>query len=197
MWCPHCGSEGATGLSKCAPFGDQFVSAFTIAEIERGVIAKERSEAEQGAILRRWFEENVLPTFADRVLPFNLSAARVLAAHRWRCVMSALLVGKAEAPPTNKESPPNAMPRSSWASRLTGSTSTTTCPARRVEHGGVWHRPGSRPTDSPTASLDSDNPEAPTRSRSRPSKSTSGWSRRSVEQRARDLSGQALVLRVP
>jgi hypothetical protein len=33
-----------------APFGDQFVSAFTIAEIERGVIAKERSDAEQGAI---------------------------------------------------------------------------------------------------------------------------------------------------
>lgn len=64
------------------PVGDQFVSAFTIAEIERGVIAKERSDAEQGAVLRRWFEENVLPTFADRVLPFDLSAARILAAYR-------------------------------------------------------------------------------------------------------------------
>jgi toxin FitB len=64
------------------PFGDQFVSAFTIAEIERGVIAKERSDAEQGAVLRRWFEENVLPTFADRVLPFDLSAARILATYR-------------------------------------------------------------------------------------------------------------------
>ena len=64
------------------PFGDQFVSAFTIAEIERGVIAKERSDAEQGAVLRRWFEENVLPTFADRVLSFDLPAARILAAYR-------------------------------------------------------------------------------------------------------------------
>jgi len=64
------------------PVGDQFVSAFTIAEIERGVIAKERSDAEQGAVLRRWFDENVLPTFADRVLPFDLSAARILAAYR-------------------------------------------------------------------------------------------------------------------
>lgn len=64
------------------PVGDQFVSAFTIAEIERGVIAKERSDAKQGAILRRWFHENVLPTFADRVLPFDLSAARILAAYR-------------------------------------------------------------------------------------------------------------------
>jgi len=33
-------------------------------------------------VLRRWFEENVLPTFADRVLPFDLSAARILAAYR-------------------------------------------------------------------------------------------------------------------
>jgi len=64
------------------PVGDQFVSAFSIAEIERGVIAKERSDAEQGAVLRRWFDENVLPTFADRVLPFDLPAARILAAYR-------------------------------------------------------------------------------------------------------------------
>ena len=64
------------------PVGDQFVSAFTIAEIERGVIAKERADAEQGAVLRRWFEENVMPAFADRVLPFDLSAARILAGYR-------------------------------------------------------------------------------------------------------------------
>lgn len=64
------------------PVGDQFVSAFTIAEIERGVMGKERSDADQGTVLRRWFEENVLPTFADRVLPFDLSAARVLAGYR-------------------------------------------------------------------------------------------------------------------
>lgn len=64
------------------PVGDQFVSAFTIAEIERGVIAKERSDAGQGAVLRRWFEENVVPTFAGRVLPFDVSAARILAAYR-------------------------------------------------------------------------------------------------------------------
>ena len=64
------------------PVGDQFVSAFTIAEIERGVFAKERSAGPQGAVLRRWLEENVLPTFADRVLPFDLSAARILAAYR-------------------------------------------------------------------------------------------------------------------
>ncbi|KQX69801.1 type II toxin-antitoxin system VapC family toxin [Angustibacter sp. Root456] len=64
------------------PLGDHFVSAFTIAEIERGVIAKERADAEQGEVLRRWFEDNVLPAFAGRVLGFDLSAARILAAYR-------------------------------------------------------------------------------------------------------------------
>jgi predicted nucleic acid-binding protein len=61
---------------------DQFVSATTVAEIERGVIAKERSDTRQGTILRRWFDEHVLPTFAERVLPFDLRAARILAAYR-------------------------------------------------------------------------------------------------------------------
>ena len=62
--------------------GDQYVTATTIAEIERGVIGKERSDAQQGVILRRWFEDHVLPTFADRVLPFDLAAARILSAYR-------------------------------------------------------------------------------------------------------------------
>lgn len=64
------------------PLADQFVTATTIAEIERGVIAKERSDVRQGAVLRRWFDDRVLPAFAGRVLPFDLSAARVLAGYR-------------------------------------------------------------------------------------------------------------------
>ncbi len=64
------------------PLGDQFITATTVAEIERGVIAKERSDTSQGTILRRWLDEHVLPTFADRVLSFDLPAARILAAYR-------------------------------------------------------------------------------------------------------------------
>lgn len=64
------------------PVTDQFVTATTMAEIERGVVAKERSDAPQGKILRRWFEDRVLPAFADRVLPFGLPAARILATYR-------------------------------------------------------------------------------------------------------------------
>jgi len=64
------------------PVGDHYVTATTVAEIERGVIGKERSDAQQGMILRRWFDHHVLPTFADRVLPFDLTAARILSAYR-------------------------------------------------------------------------------------------------------------------
>jgi predicted nucleic acid-binding protein len=63
------------------PVADQFVSAWTIAEIERGVVAKERTDPAQGAVLRRWLEQHVLPAFAGRVLPFDLAAARTLATY--------------------------------------------------------------------------------------------------------------------
>lgn len=68
--------------SASVPVADQFVTATTIAEIERGVIARERSDAAQGAVLRRWFEDQVLPAFSHRVLAFDLPAARVLATYR-------------------------------------------------------------------------------------------------------------------
>lgn len=61
---------------------DQYVTALTIAELERGVIAKERVDGAQGAVLRRWFDDKVLPAFADRVLPFDSPAARILATYR-------------------------------------------------------------------------------------------------------------------
>lgn len=64
------------------PVADQFVSALTIAEIERGVVARERTDPAQGEVLRGWFANRVLPAFADRVLPFDLEAARILATYR-------------------------------------------------------------------------------------------------------------------
>ena len=63
------------------PVADQFVTGLTIAEIERGVVARERTDPAQGAVLRRWLEEHVLPAFAGRVLPFDLPAARILATY--------------------------------------------------------------------------------------------------------------------
>lgn len=64
------------------PPAELFIAANTVAEIERGVIAKERADPTQGAVLRRWFEDRVLPTFDGRVLSFDLAAARILATYR-------------------------------------------------------------------------------------------------------------------
>lgn len=75
-------NRAVAAWAASVPASDQFVTATTIAELERGVLAKERAYPEQGVVLRRWFEDRVLPTFAGRVLPFNLPAARILATYR-------------------------------------------------------------------------------------------------------------------
>lgn len=68
--------------ASSVPVAAQFVTATTIAEIERGVLAKERSDPSPGEALHRWFEDRVLPAFAERVLPFDLPAAGILATYR-------------------------------------------------------------------------------------------------------------------
>ncbi|MGW8568006.1 PIN domain-containing protein [Isoptericola sp. NPDC055881] len=64
---------------RSVPLVDQFTTAFTLGEIEQGIRVKEREDQKQGAILREWFEAQVLPTFATthRVLPYDVRAARI------------------------------------------------------------------------------------------------------------------------
>jgi hypothetical protein len=53
-----------------------FVSAITVMELEMGVLAIERKDGAQGAALRMWLEQQVLPTFAERVLPIDTAVAQ-------------------------------------------------------------------------------------------------------------------------
>ena len=53
-----------------------FLSVIVVQELEIGVLRLERKDAAQGAILRRWLNEYVLPTFADRVLPVDIAVVR-------------------------------------------------------------------------------------------------------------------------
>lgn len=55
---------------------DLFVSAITIMELELGVLAIERKDATQGALLRSWLEQQVLPEFAGRTLPVDTAVAQ-------------------------------------------------------------------------------------------------------------------------
>lgn len=53
-----------------------FVSAITIMELELGVLAIERKDPAQGAILRTWLEDHVLTEFLERTLPVDTAVAQ-------------------------------------------------------------------------------------------------------------------------
>ncbi|WP_046337835.1 type II toxin-antitoxin system VapC family toxin [Xenorhabdus bovienii] len=55
---------------------DLFVSAITIMELELGVLLIERKDATQGAMLRAWLEQHVLPEFSKRTLPVDTAVAQ-------------------------------------------------------------------------------------------------------------------------
>jgi toxin FitB len=56
-----------------------FVSAMTIFELERGVKQMERRDTAQGALLRRWFDEQVMTTYEHRTLPLSREVALICA----------------------------------------------------------------------------------------------------------------------
>jgi len=55
---------------------DLFVSVITLMELELGVLSIERKDAAQGAMLRAWLEQHVLPEFSARTLPVDTAVAR-------------------------------------------------------------------------------------------------------------------------
>ncbi|MFZ3004863.1 MAG: type II toxin-antitoxin system VapC family toxin [Phenylobacterium sp.] len=57
------------------PASSLFLSAITLLEIEMGALRIARRDAAQGAVLRTWIDRQVLPTFADRVLPVDAAVA--------------------------------------------------------------------------------------------------------------------------
>lgn len=61
--------------SRTVPVPSLFISAITVHEIELGVLLMERRDAAQGAILRGWLNDHVLPAFADRILTVDTAVA--------------------------------------------------------------------------------------------------------------------------
>lgn len=56
-----------------------YVSAISIMEIETGILRIERRDFQQGQLLRRWLEQQVLPTFEKRILAVDIKVALVCA----------------------------------------------------------------------------------------------------------------------
>jgi predicted nucleic acid-binding protein len=65
-----------TAWAGSVPPAALFLSVITILELELGVLLAERRDPPQGAVLRAWLDDRVLPAFADRVLPIDVGVAR-------------------------------------------------------------------------------------------------------------------------
>ena len=75
------------------------LSSITILEIEVGVQLMERRDATQGAALRRWLTDQVLPRFAGRILPVDVRVATAAAGFHVpdpMADMDALIAGTAQ-----------------------------------------------------------------------------------------------------
>jgi hypothetical protein len=57
-----------------------FLSAITLHELELGVLLAERRDPTQGALLRHWLQQAVVPAFAGRILAVDAAVARRSAA---------------------------------------------------------------------------------------------------------------------
>lgn len=65
-----------TAWTQSVDAADLFVSAITIMELELGVLSIERKDPAQGALLRSWLEQQVLPEFSGRTLPVDTAVAQ-------------------------------------------------------------------------------------------------------------------------
>lgn len=68
--------KNLTAWTESVDAADLFVSAITIMELELGVLSIERKDAAQGALLRSWLEQHVLPEFSRRTLPVDTAVAQ-------------------------------------------------------------------------------------------------------------------------
>lgn len=52
-----------------------YISSISILEIEMGILQKELKDTKQASILKIWMSTHVLPSFTERILPFDTSVA--------------------------------------------------------------------------------------------------------------------------
>ena len=62
--------------AKNVPSTSLYISVITVLELEMGILSKERKDPPQGAILRNWLNDHVLPAFSERILPIDTTVAQ-------------------------------------------------------------------------------------------------------------------------
>lgn len=73
-------NQGVADWASGTPSGQLFLSAITVHELAYGVLLAERSDPDQGAVLRRWLDVSVASAFDQRVLAVDETVARRAAA---------------------------------------------------------------------------------------------------------------------
>lgn len=66
---------GVVAWAQGVQASELFLSVITLMELEAGVLQIERRDAAQGATLRAWLDQQVLPGFAGRILAVDSAVA--------------------------------------------------------------------------------------------------------------------------
>jgi toxin FitB len=77
---PHRTNPKVAAWADTVQPSDLFLSSITILELETGALRLTRRDHQQGALIRQWIEEHVLPAFAERILAVDTAVARRCAA---------------------------------------------------------------------------------------------------------------------
>lgn len=72
-------NKNVVSWASSVPRTNLFISAITVLELEIGILGKERKDTAQGAILKTWLHNIVLPTFKGRVLALDTKTALLCA----------------------------------------------------------------------------------------------------------------------
>jgi len=79
---PERANAGVSRWAASEPLINFFISAITVLELERGVLLAARKDAIQGAVLRSWLDQHVLPRFEGRIISVDAAIARQCARFR-------------------------------------------------------------------------------------------------------------------
>lgn len=69
------GNASVSNWARTVAPNELYLSAITILEIEMGILLKQRKDPKQGAILRQWMNQKMLPAFEGRILPLDTTIA--------------------------------------------------------------------------------------------------------------------------
>ncbi len=73
---PERANKNVVAWASTIPAASFFLSAISIFEIELGTLKIARRDAAQGAILRAWIDEQLLPHFEGRILAVDTAVAQ-------------------------------------------------------------------------------------------------------------------------